>query len=82
MPSPAPIFQEVLQPWVLETSHNITELEHQTEALRTLLRHCMNSPPSSTGQALNQLVKGCQLAMHSVRVLDHGRNNEGSMLNL
>ena len=68
-PSPAPILQEVLQPWVLKTPHNITELEHQTKALRTLLRHYINSPPSSTDQALNQLVKGCQLAMHSAVVL-------------
>ena len=29
----------------------------------------MNSPSSPTGQALNQLVKGCQLAMHSTVVL-------------
>ena len=58
-PSPAPIFQKVLQPWVLETSYNITELGHQMEALKTLLRHCTNSPPSPTDQALNQLVKGC-----------------------
>ena len=39
------------------------------ETLRTLLKHCMNSPPSPTDQALNQLVKGCQLAMHSAVVL-------------
>jgi hypothetical protein len=27
------------------------------------------SPPSPTGQALNQLVKGCELAMHSAILL-------------
>ena len=68
-PSPAPILQEVLQSWVLETSHNITELGHQTEALRTLLKHYINSPSSPTDQALNQLVKGCQLAIHSTVIL-------------
>ena len=59
MPSSASILQEVLQPWILETPYNITELGHQMEALRTLLKHCMNSSPSPTDQALNQLVKGC-----------------------
>ena len=39
------------------------------KALRILFRHHMNSSSNSTDQALNQLVKGCQLAMHSTVVL-------------
>ena len=53
MSSSASILQEVLQPWILETPHNITELGHQTEALKTLFKHHTNSSFSSTDQALN-----------------------------
>ena len=60
--------------------HNITELEHQTEALRTLLKHCMNSPPSPTDQVLNQLIKNCQLAMHSTVILTN-KNQELKVTN-
>jgi hypothetical protein len=57
------------QPWVAETPHNITELHHQTTLLKDYLERRTHSPPSPTDQALNQLVKGCQLAMHSAVIL-------------
>jgi len=55
--------------WVPETSYNIKELELQTQALKHLLKHHSQSPPSPAKQALNQLVKGCQIAMHNAVLL-------------
>ena len=55
--------------WVPETPHNIKELELQIWALKHLLRHHSQSPPSPANQALNQLVKGCQIAMHNAVLL-------------
>jgi len=55
--------------WIPETPHNIKELKLQTWALKHLLRHHSQSPPSPANQALNQLVKGCQIAMHNAVLL-------------
>lgn len=65
-PPPQP-FQQPL--WIPETPHNIVELQHQTEAVKRLIRYRTQSPPSPTVGALNQLIKGCQLAMHSATLL-------------
>jgi len=51
------------QPWAFETPHNTAQLELQANAIeRTAL-------PTPTNRALNQLVKGCQLAMNSAVLL-------------
>ena len=68
-PSPVRPVLEASSPWVLETPHNITELNLQTKALQSLIRYRTESPPSPTVQAVNQLIKGCQLAMHSATIL-------------
>jgi len=68
-PSPQLLPQE--QAWTSETPHNITQLQHQTTLLKQHLKRRTQSPPSPTDQALNQLVKGCQLAMHSALILAH-----------
>lgn len=61
--------------WTLETPHNSTEVELQTKAIKEFLKRRTNSPPSPTDRALNQLVKGCQLAMHSAILLANENNN-------
>lgn len=49
----------------IETPHNLAQLEHQVAALKQYLKRRSNSPPTPTDRALNQLVKGCQMAMQS-----------------
>ena len=51
------------------TLHNITELELQTKAVQDLIRYRTQSPPSLTIQAVNQLIKGCEIAIHSTTIL-------------
>ncbi|KAL1986329.1 hypothetical protein VTN96DRAFT_6561 [Rasamsonia emersonii] len=55
--------------WVPETPHNIIELQHQAATIKALLNQRMQSPPSPINVALNQLIKGCQLAMNSAVIL-------------
>jgi hypothetical protein len=45
------------------------ELDLQTKAIQGLIRYRTQSPPSPTIQAVNQLIKGCQMAMHSATLL-------------
>jgi DDE superfamily endonuclease len=70
--TPSPQRQPPNQPvWTAETPHNIIELQHQTELIKQYLRRRTQSPPSPTERAVNQLIKGCQLAMHSAVLLAH-----------
>jgi hypothetical protein len=55
--------------WVSKTPHDVSQLELQAKAIKEYLSRRTKGPPSPTDQALNQLVKGCQLAMHSVVLL-------------
>jgi hypothetical protein len=61
----------VLQPehWAPETLYNTAELELQSQAIKDYLKRRTKSPPSPTDLALNQLVKGCQMAMNSATIL-------------
>jgi hypothetical protein len=52
--------------WTSETPHNLVELEHQARLVHNLLQRQSQSPSS---QAINQLIKGCQMAMHSTVIL-------------
>ena len=54
--------------WVPETPQNIIGLQWQSDTIKAMLRH-MKSPPTPTKQALDQLIKGCRLAMHSAVIL-------------
>jgi hypothetical protein len=57
------------------TPHNITELEYQVELVKQQRkRRRTQSSLSSSDQAFNQLVKGCQMAMHGATLLK--RQNE------
>ena len=69
--------------WGSESSHNFTpktpftekQLRWQASSIKALLCTRSQSPPSPSDRALNQLVKGCQLAMHN-SILLAKENNE------
>lgn len=68
--TPSPPIPPPQQPqWTAETPHNILELEQQTALIKQYLQRRTHSPPTPTGRALDQLVKGCQMAMHSAVIL-------------
>ncbi|EEH38531.2 hypothetical protein PAAG_08258 [Paracoccidioides lutzii Pb01] len=50
-------------------AQNATQLEHQTDAINKYISHWTKSSLKPTNLALNQLVKGCQMAMHSAALL-------------
>jgi DDE superfamily endonuclease len=56
---------EIMQ-WTSETPHNLVELEQQARLVRELLHRQSQSPSS---EAINRLIKGCQMAMHSAVIL-------------
>lgn len=47
------------------TPQNIAKLHKQSSSIKAFLKQRPNSSPSPTNPALDQLIKGCQLAMHS-----------------
>ena len=55
--------------WVPETPHNIHQLEQQVVAIKGFIQRRSKSPPTPTDTAINQLVKGCGMAMNSVVLL-------------
>ena len=57
--------------WTPETPQNITTLQMQAHAVTQSLNRGSHSPPSSAERAIAQLVKGCQMAMHSALILAH-----------
>jgi hypothetical protein len=68
-PTPPPTLAPEQGAWVPETPRNISQLELQTKAIREYIARRTKSPPSPTDAALTQLVKGCQMAMHSAVLL-------------
>ena len=60
-----------------ESSRNFTpktpftekQLRRQASSIKALLRTGSRSPPSPSNRAINQLVKGCQLALQSATIL-------------
>jgi hypothetical protein len=68
--TPSPLMHPLQPPqWTTETPHNIIELQQQTDLIKQYLKRRTQSPPTPTERALNQLVKGCQMAMHSAVIL-------------
>lgn len=45
------------------------DLERQAALLKDLFKRRTQSPPTPTDRAVNQLLKGCQIAMHSAVLL-------------
>ena len=66
-PPPPPATEQA--PWVPETPHNIQELEFQAKAIGDFVRRRTAGSSSPTDRAIQQLVKGCQMAMHSAVLL-------------
>lgn len=52
-----------------KTPYNLNQLQKQASTIKKLLRHRTQSPPSPTNTALNQLIKGCEIAMNSAILL-------------
>jgi hypothetical protein len=68
-PTPPPVTALNQGPWIPETPYNTTQLELQSKAIKDYIKHRTRSPPSPTDLVLNQLVKGCQIAMNSTVLL-------------
>jgi hypothetical protein len=68
-PTPPPPPTTKQAPWVPETPHNIQELEFQAKAIGDFVQRRTAGSSSPTDRAVRQLVKGCQMAMHSAVLL-------------
>lgn len=68
-PTPPLVQNDTRTEWTPETPRNIIQLERQTATVRRLLKRRTVSPPTPTKQALELLIKGCQMAMHSAVLL-------------
>src|SRR5450755_583609 len=68
-PTPPPASTIEQGPWAPETLHNTVELALQSKAIKDYIKHRTKSLPSPTEPALNQLVKGCEMAMNSAILL-------------
>ena len=55
--------------WSQKTPSNYVQLQKQASSIKALLRIGSRSPPSPSDRALNQLIKGYQLAMHNATIL-------------
>lgn len=65
---PSPIAPRSIQ-WQSGTPYNITDLEHQVALLKGLIQQHPQGLPTPTNNVLNQLVKGCQMAIHNAVLL-------------
>lgn len=65
-PTPPRLSESVPTQWISETPHNAAELAQQATLLQGLVQRQSQSP---TNQALRQLIKGCEMAMHSAAIL-------------
>src|SRR5450432_3992596 len=68
-PTPPPASAIKQGPWAPETPHNTAQLELQSKAIKDYLKRRTKSPPSPTEAALDQLVKGCEMAMNGAVLL-------------
>jgi hypothetical protein len=53
----------------LATPHNIRQLGKQASSIKKLLKRGSQSPSSPSKRALDQLIKGCEIALHSAVLL-------------
>jgi hypothetical protein len=51
--------------WSPKTPSNYVQLQKQASSIKALLRIRSRSPPSPSDRALNQLIKGCELAIQN-----------------
>jgi hypothetical protein len=64
--TPSPPSTSHGEPWTAETPYTTTQLEKQARLIKQLLQRQSQSP---TSQAINQLIKGCQMAMNLAVIL-------------
>ena len=57
--------------WSPKTPYTLRELHHQARTIQQGLKRRITSPPSPTENALGQLIKGCQMAIHNAALLAH-----------
>jgi hypothetical protein len=57
----------------LATPHNIRQLGKQTSSIKKLLKRGSQSPSSPSKPALEQLIKCCEIALHSAVLPTHAR---------
>ena len=55
--------------WSPKTPQNLRQLKHQTRTIELNLRRRTTGSSSPTKQAMDQLIKGCHLAMHNAALL-------------
>ena len=65
-PSPPGTASGAAPLWTSETPHTTAQLEQQASLVQGLLQRQSQSP---TTQAVKQIIKGCQMAMHSAAIL-------------
>ena len=53
------------------TPYKPTDIHRQASSIKALLRQRSYTPPSPAKQALEQLIKGCEIAMHNGVLLSH-----------
>jgi hypothetical protein len=70
-PSPTLSAQQLpsSQIWIAKTPRDILELQKQTKHIKRCLQQHSQSPPTPTERALDQLVKGCEIAVHNAMIL-------------
>jgi hypothetical protein len=69
MPTPPLLPSNISDNYVPETPLNITKFERQTKVIKDYIERHITNLLSLTDITLNQLVKGCQLAIHSAVLL-------------
>jgi hypothetical protein len=55
--------------FVPATPQNLIQLQKQASSIKALLKKRSQSPPTPTNKAINQLIKGCELAMQGAVLL-------------
>jgi hypothetical protein len=68
-PTPPLVTSNQSSPKALKTPHDIQALDRQAKAIQEFIQRRTAGSTSPTDQAIQQLVKGCQLAMHSAVLL-------------
>jgi hypothetical protein len=58
--------------WGLQTPRNTAQLQRQATTINSLLKRMPPSPSNLTNRAVNQMIKGCELAMNSAVLLAQG----------
>lgn len=57
--------------WTAETPKTARDLQKQAALIQKLWRQRTRSPPSPIAQAVDQVIKGCQIAMGNALLLEH-----------